>query len=51
MLVTPHIIDPLKGGAVPSDPKLSIPYLKNEKFDNGVPGHQGVADSANPGSK
>jgi pilus assembly protein CpaC len=41
VLVTPHIIDPLRGNTVaPPAPKPVTPFLDNKDFDKNVPGHK-----------
>lgn len=52
VLVTPHIVDPVRATSpVPSDPKKAIPFLDNQKFDDGLPGGAKEAAPATPGKK
>ncbi len=46
VIVTPTIVDPLTDSTTPSDPKLAVPTLEPEKFDNQLPEepHQEIAD-------
>jgi pilus assembly protein CpaC len=52
VLVTTRITDPIRfKGPHPPEPKLSIPYLDNHKFDKNVPEHQKTEKpSQSPGS-
>ncbi len=46
VLVTPHIVDPVHAAAAaPPAPKLSTPYLDQQKFDKQVPGNQELGKS------
>jgi pilus assembly protein CpaC len=53
VLVTVHIVDPVHGAptAVPSDPKLSVPFLESPKFDKNMPGHKAEPVAEGPSSK
>ena len=44
VLVTVHIVDPVHAAMmpVPPDPKLSVPFLENPKFDKNMPGNKGT---------
>jgi pilus assembly protein CpaC len=47
VLVTPHIIDPVrKMTTPPALPKPITPYLNNKDFDQNVPGHKDVETTA-----
>jgi pilus assembly protein CpaC len=40
VLVTPHIVDPLKaGGKAPAEPLAPIPFLNDLNYDKTLPGH------------
>ena len=46
VLVTPRIVDPVRGGAeTPSTVKPAIPYMEEPKFDRGLPGHKELGSS------
>ncbi len=50
VLVTPHIVDPVRVAAPPpAEPKPPIPYLNNPKFDEKLPGGEKPAAPAQPG--
>jgi pilus assembly protein CpaC len=41
VFVTPHIVDPVHATtAPPANPKLSVPFLDDKKFDETAPGHK-----------
>ncbi len=43
VFVTPHIVDPVRvATTVPPQPKLTVPYLDNKKFDEKSPGNKQV---------
>ena len=46
VLVTPHIIDPVRTATTPpAAPNLSTPYLDNKDFDHNVPGNKNVGST------
>ncbi len=43
VFVTPHIVDPVRvATTLPTEPKLSVPFLDNKKFDQQSPGNKQV---------
>jgi pilus assembly protein CpaC len=40
VIVTPHVVDPLKVTTPPQEPKPPLPFLDSPKFDESVPGHK-----------
>ena len=52
VLVTPHIIDPVRQETVPpADPKLAVPFLDLKKFDEQLPGEKAGAKPQGAGAK
>ena len=52
VLVTPHIIDPLKTTVPPpGSPAPPIPYLDKPKFDDNLPGHKTIEAEPAPSAK
>jgi pilus assembly protein CpaC len=47
VFVTPHIVDPVHTAtAAPPVPKMPVPFIDEQKFDEKAPGHVPVANSA-----
>jgi pilus assembly protein CpaC len=46
VFVTPHIVDPVHTTTTPpANPKLSVPFLDDKKFDETAPGHKELSTS------
>jgi pilus assembly protein CpaC len=50
VIVTPHIVDPLKAPvtAPPAQPQNPMPFLETPKFDKSIPGNEHVGAAAQP---